>query len=82
MNLALAITDPARYWNCWTRNYQPSRDGYCIHAFDENDASGKTLCGVRPMEGGGLNMAESHTSCKRCQAVLKKRGVPFNQPTP
>jgi len=79
MNTALAITDPTRYWNCWSSNYQPERDGYCIHVFDENSTKGTALCGAPSMEGGGLNLTETHVSCRRCQASLRKRGVAFNQ---
>lgn len=78
MNPALGITDPTRYWNTWSNNYCPERDGYCIHVFDENEPTGRALCGAPSVEGGGLNLTETHVSCKRCQSILRKRGVPFN----
>lgn len=45
--------DGKHYWNVWTNNYQRERDGYCIHAFCEEDRTGRTLCGVIGQEGGG-----------------------------
>lgn len=69
--------DGKHYWNCWTRNYQPSRDGYCQHAFCEEDHSGKTLCGVVSSDGGGMSIPNelSQPSCKKCRNIMQKRGA-------
>lgn len=71
-----AAADGKHYWNCWTRNYQPERDGYCIHVFCEEDKSERTLCGVVAADGGGLSCPlEAVPSCRRCQKIMVKRGA-------
>jgi len=68
--------DGKHYWNCWTNNYQLDRDGYCIHAFCEEDKTGRALCGVKTQDGGGVSFPlEGRPSCIRCERVMKKRGV-------
>jgi hypothetical protein len=69
--------DGKHYWNCWTSNYQPARDGYCIHAFCEEDRSGATLCGVRnTINGGGESFPRNGApSCLRCRRTMEKRGA-------
>ena len=68
--------DGKHYWNCWTRNYQPDRQGYCIHAFCEEDRTGRTLCGVVASQGGGESFpADGQPSCYRCARTMRNRGV-------
>lgn len=69
--------DGKHYWNCWTRNYQSARDGYCIHAFCEEDRTEKTLCGVVATEGGGQSFPhdENQPSCLKCRRIMFKRGA-------
>lgn len=68
--------DGKHYWNGWTSNYQPDRDGYCIHAFCEEDRNGTSLCGVVLREGGGESFPMSGApSCCRCKATMTKRGA-------
>lgn len=69
--------DGKHYWNCWTNNYQVSRDGYCQHAFCEEDRTGKTLCGVVSREGGGISIPNEldKPSCLKCRAIMLKRGA-------
>lgn len=70
-----AALDGKHYWNCWTRNYQPERDGYCIHAFCEEDRTGRTLCGVIANDGGLQSFPhdEDQPSCLKCRAIMIKR---------
>lgn len=71
-----AALDGRHYWNCWTSNYQRHRDGYCIHAFCEEERTGRTLCGVRSSEGGGLSFPkDGEPSCIRCLGTMTKRGA-------
>ena len=71
-----AARDGRHYWNGWTRNYQWHRDGYCIHAFCEEDKTGRALCGVRLNEGGGMSFPlEGVPSCLRCHKTMEKRGL-------
>lgn len=68
--------DGKHYWNCWTRNYQPNRDGYCIHAFCAQERTGRTLCGATINETGLESFpSEGRPSCFRCRKIMKKRGV-------
>lgn len=69
-------SDGKHYWNCWTSNYQPERDGYCIHAFCEEDKAGRTLCGVKAENGGGVSFpSEGKPSCLKCERAMIRRGV-------
>jgi hypothetical protein len=72
-----AAIDGKHYWNCWTSNYQPERDGYCIHAFCEEDRTGRALCGVRQIEGGGQSFPNDvpTPSCLKCRRIMIKRGA-------
>lgn len=67
--------DGKHYWNCWTRNYQPDRDGYCMHAFCEEDRTGRALCGVKTSDGGGLSYPNEldAPSCRKCRKIMQKR---------
>lgn len=68
--------DGKHYWNCWTSNYQPDRDGYVIHAFCEEDRTGRTLCGVTSSDGGGESFPlDGQPSCRRCKGTMVKRGA-------
>lgn len=68
--------DGKNYWNCWTRNYQMDRDGYCIHAFCEQDRTGRTLCGAKINETGLESVpSEGKPSCHRCTKIMQKRRV-------
>lgn len=70
----LAASDGKHYWNCWTSNYLPREDGYRIHAFCEEDRKGRTLCGVRAQNGGGVSFPhEGKPSCHRCLKIFNKR---------
>jgi len=70
-------SDGKHYWNCWTNNYLASRDGYCQHAFCEEDRTGKTLCGAVSQEGGGISIPNEldKPSCLKCSAIMLKRGA-------
>lgn len=68
--------DGKHYWNCWTTNYQPERDGYCIHAFCEEDLGTRALCGAKISEGGGQSVPrEEIPSCLKCRRIMIKRGA-------
>lgn len=68
--------DGKHYWNCWTNNYQRSRDGYCIHAFCEEDQTGRMLCGAVGAEGGGESFPkDGQPSCLKCRRIMDRRGV-------
>lgn len=69
--------DGKHYWNCWTHNYSAARDGYCIHAFCEEDRTGRALCGVRTADGGGLSFPhdDDAPSCLKCRRIMQKRGA-------
>ncbi len=68
--------DGLHYWNCWTSNYRRADDGYTIHAFCEEDRTGRALCGVRTAEGGGESFPrDGWPSCVRCKATMVKRGA-------
>lgn len=65
-----------RYFNGWSNNYRPQEDGYRTHAFEDTESSGRAICGVQLMEGGGLEIpTEVIPGCRRCQRILFKRGV-------
>lgn len=73
-----AAKDGKHYWNGWTNNYRVSRDGYCNHAWCEEDSKkGKALCGVKLMEGGGMGIPHEldHPSCLKCRRTMIKRGA-------
>lgn len=68
--------DGRHYWNCWTSNYRQERDGYCIHAFCEEDRTGRTLCGVRSSDGGGESFPkDGRPSCTKCRRTMTNRGA-------
>lgn len=69
--------DGKHYWNSWTRNYQPDRDGFCQHAFCEEDRTGRTLCGVVSAQGGGLAYPKEldQPSCLKCRRIMVRRGA-------
>lgn len=72
----MAASDGKHYWNCWTSNYRPESDGYIIHAFCEEDKTGRALCGCRCQNGGGVSFpSEGRPSCFRCQRSMEFRGV-------
>lgn len=72
----LAALDGKHYWNCWTNNYRPERDGYCIHVFCEEDRTGRTLCGCISSDGGGESYPlEGMPSCLRCLRIMKSRSA-------
>lgn len=73
----LRARDGKHYWNGWTSNYQPSRDGYCIHAFCEEDKTGRALCGVTLSQGGFQSFPHDidRPSCLKCRRVMERRGV-------
>lgn len=75
-------TDGKHYWNCWTNNYQADRDGYCQHAFCEEDKTGKTLCGVATQGGGGISIPNEldSPSCLKCRRIMEKRGALPSRP--
>jgi len=71
-----AAPDGKHYWNCWTNNYRPERDGYIIHVFCEEDRTGRTLCGCLTSDGGGESYPRDGVpSCRRCKTIMKKRGA-------
>jgi hypothetical protein len=69
--------DGKHYWNCWTWNYSRREDGYIIHAFCEENKTGRALCGVWSREGGGLSIPNDlrFPSCLRCRRIMEKRGA-------
>lgn len=64
-------------WNGWSNNYQPSRDGYIIHMFEERKTNVPTrsLCGVLIQDSGLMNLNETEPGCIRCRRILRKRGL-------
>ena len=68
--------DGKHYWNCWTGNYQASRDGYVIHVFCEEDRTGRMLCGGVAWEGGGESYPrDGRPSCLKCERIMVRRGA-------
>lgn len=72
-----AALDGNHYWNAWTRNYRWDGDGYIQHAFCQEDRSGRTLCGVVALDGGGLSYPNDldRPSCMKCRQIMVKRGA-------
>lgn len=65
-----------RYFNGWSNNYRAHDDGYRTHALEETASSGRAICGVEIMEGGGMEIpTEVIPGCRRCQRILFNRGV-------
>lgn len=62
------------YWVQW-RSYSRKQDGCCTHAteMDTNTA----LCGVETLDGAGQTLTATNgvVGCKRCQSILRKRGI-------
>lgn len=76
MKTNLRASDGKHYWNCWTGNYRPEDDGYIIHAFCEEDKTGRALCGVRCQNGGGISFpSEGKPSCFKCLKIFDSRNA-------
>ena len=68
--------DGKHYWNCWTANYRPKEDGFIIHAWCDEDKTGRALCGVKSSDGGGMSFPrEGIPGCIRCRKTMEKRGA-------
>lgn len=71
----------SRMWNCWARTSRlPGGDGVITHVFEEGTEGGqhgRTICGVRTYDGGGLNMLydEYVPGCFKCKKLLRKWGL-------
>lgn len=70
----------ALIWNGWTRSAgRKGWEGCITHAWDEEgpaERRGKSLCGVRLSDGGGLNLQDDWSpGCIRCKKILRERGL-------
>ena len=59
---------------CWTNNCRGAHD-YGLYIFHAVADGPKTLCGCEIQEIGVSLDKENMPSCKRCLAVLRKKGI-------
>jgi len=73
----LLAADGKHYWNCWTRTYNSSVDGYIEHAFCEEENTGKTLCGCRFEDTGLISIPHelSLPTCLKCRKIMENKNL-------
>jgi hypothetical protein len=66
----------SRMWNMWARTSRGG-DGVITHVFEEGTdkaRAGRSICGVRSYDGGGLNMLydDYEPGCIKCRKLLRQ----------